>query len=699
MTALASISSACIRSVMVLLLGIPAMSTGRSAWAADTTAPVPTAIGILGTPLQVWTDEYLRMWAYRYESAESTPDFYKQYYTYYSPTLRVTTGQGTVVCGNHQTGPYSFLPTPDAHTKLNPSNVLSEVTTAGGTIRIVHNLTYVDGDSYFLHTWFVTNLGVETYTNLALRYGGDTYFANRDSARGEFDTGTNLLYCLNPDEGITGLMGMQASPDSPASSFYEGPYGDVTASLVSTANMPNSFTTEFLDNGMAVEWRHPSLASGESFTVMLYEKWTDAGAVQVLAPAPFVALANTSPSTTFRVRNLLGTSGTGSAVNVNLSLSVPRGWSFDPPKSPLNIPANGVVDVPIGFTIPSGTANGLYPISLEIRDVETGGETHHHSAAVTVSVTGEAEPPPPVVSLPTSASLPLSTEERTVYTAINPCTPEGIDSVLAAISGRPRTITRAFAWDNYQGKYIELPDSEVVGYLSNGVATSTGIFIATRRPLVYDLSGSPTAPPFEITVVNGADPVLNPGTSSGWTFAGLPPIETAPEVYQTDFTWPDSFEIIHNGQSITATSTPYNLQQLMGDPASPDPETSRPWHWNGATYEQTTTLTCGEAYWFKNNDVSHPITIRIAGFTPQVVALRSGSADAPASATNPATPPSAPGASAAPVLRDRGTPPPPPSDATTKASSSAGGCGTGSGIASFALLLFAFSLRFLVARR
>ncbi len=687
-----------LRSLMVLLVAMVCCCPWAQTYSLEDGSVAPenasNGLDIQGTPLRVWTDEFLRVWVYRQDPGIEATGFYPQYATTYRPTLRITKGGTTEVCGDHRRDAFNFTAVsivrdPDdlAH------SIIATVTSDSGNLQIVHKLTYVNGEQHVRHEWTVTNLGKATYTNVALRYGGDTQLGIFNDARGYYDAATKMLYCVNSTPNESGTMGMQAASGTDFAKFIEGFYTSVNAAMVSPSNFPSAVNvdkiawsqSEYANNGMAVEWGYYDLAPNGTFTVTLFERWTDPGFLQVFAPPGFTSENGTQHTVTFRVQNLAAASQ-----DVTLAMSVPEGWVESYVLAPITVPAGATADVDIEIAIPLGyTQDGVIQLSA------TGATTQISQVLVDIE--------PPIIRLPTGSDLPLSTLTRTIYTAINPCTPEGITSVLNALSGRSSLITRAFAWDSYQGRYIELPQSERTGFVTGGVQVTTGIFIATRVPLNYDLNGSPTSAPFEFVVINGADPELNPGTSSGWTFAGLPPIEVSPGNIQTAYTWPSSFEIIHNDQIISESTEPYTLMDLMGAPGSNDVSTSRPWHWNGSRYVQVDTLRSGEGYWFKNNDVSNSITIRVVDQSVRVVDQQalSGGTNRPVTIRSVAAAPSAPGA---PALRDRGAPPAPPDDRANGSSSTAGsagggGCGSGSGISLFSMLMFLFGLRFLVARR
>lgn len=656
-------------------------------------APVGSsnAFGIQGDPLRVWTDEFLRVWVYREHPDLRTTAFLAQYNTYYRTLLRVTKDTQTEVAGDHREDAFRFTP---VSIGVDPANrtpgIITTVTTDGGNLRIVHKITYVSGDSFLRHEWTVTNLSSSTYTNVALRYGGDTAFGIPAEAKGYYSGNTKVLYCANADPTVFGTMGMQAASGTAFDRYIEGYAPTVESALLSANDLPSLVNvdkiaqadSDYADNGMAVEWGNYTLGSNGSFSATLYERWTLPGNVQVFAPADFTAEAGTSQTITFDVHNLAATSQ-----DVALGLIAPEGWIESSPSTPITI---------LSDTISPVAADILFPLNysgsgqIELTATGTGSP---QSAQVVIDVATFT------TGLPSGSDLPLSTATRTIYTGINPSTQQGIDSVIATLTGRSPLVARAFIWDRQLSQYV---DFATIPHPSQDLRVSTGIFIATRVPLAYDLNGSPTNAPYSLT--------LETATSS-WAFAGLPPVELDQSTVQTEFIWPSSFLITHSeydgyaGSSyeVTESSSPYTLAQLMGDAQG----SSVPLWWNGSAYvpAPNSTLESGKAYWFRNNAVQGSIIITVQTAAQraqqQQQALRAGSA--PLNLTSSSSSGLAAG------LRAPTAPPPPPGGASGGTSggdgSSAstggggGGCGAGSGLSLFGLLLSLIGLRFLAGRR
>lgn len=652
------------------------------------------ALGIQGYPLRVWSDEFQRVWVYREFPGEAI-GYSQQYETSFRPTLRINRAAKTEVCGDHRKDDFTFTASSIVRDPENPAHgIITAVTTDSNRLRIVHKLTYITGNGFLRHDWTVTNQGTETYTNVALRYGGDSKLGTIDDARGFYDAVTGTLSCANSDPSASGTMNMQAASGTSFANYIEGLATSVDIALVAPGNFPSMVnvdkTSDHANNGMAVEWGYYTLAPGGTFTVTLFERWTEPGTIQVWAPAGFTAEDGTQHTITFRVQNLdeIGQ-------EVTLGLNAPEGWVESYTLAPLVVPAGGSGSVEVQIAIPIGySTRGVSAIELTVGDFDPP-----QSARVEVEVVTSP------VTLPTGGDLPLSTASNTIYTGINPCTPDGITSLITALSGRSPTVTRSFIWDRQLNRYI---DFTTMIDPAEDLRVSTGIFIATREPLAYDLNGSPTNAPYDLSLESAV---------STWTFAGMPPVQIDQETILTEYTWPSSFTIIHgnydgysdNSYIVTQYSYPYNLRQLMGDGGfdGSDISSTIPLWWNGSAYVPAldSKIVAGRAYWFRNNAAQGDLIIRVESPLQQEQSLKSARIKADAVRARG-------DASSSPFLqaglRTPTAPPPPPGGSSggssgggaSSSSNGGGGCGAGSGLGLLGVLLSSLiGLRFLIARR
>ncbi len=657
--------------------------------------------GVVATdPLRVQSDEFMSMQVFRNQSGTYVRQYYSTYQTYLRLGVGPVVDRTVYVSSSYGSAPYNY--TPVTHSSPNASTIQTTVTTANN-VSIQHTVTYSAGDEIYRHQWVVTNNGTTTYSGVALRYGGDTYFGGSDSGPGYYDS--NLGMVFSRSAVATGLAGIFGAPASPATGWFADYYGTVVSALAAPADLPNTANGAVTDNGMGLEWRHPTdLAPGQSFTITAYEKWTESGTIQVLAPAPLAAVAGQALNIAFTVTNLQTTSDV-----VELAATAPSGWQPSVISS-LQIAANSSVAVTVGVTIPSDAGGvGQVTLTLSKRDPQPPNAVlFTNSDSVNVTVSGDAP-----FSV-TSPVVQLSTAERTIYTAVSPSTTEGADSLLAALAGRSTSTTRAFAWNSLNGRYVEIP-TEISLLPYGALERETGIFIATRVPLSYNLSGTPvdaTYTPYQLPIPPGADVA---GVPTGWTFAGIPPIKIDSTTVVSDFAWPTD-TVTPTAQALPPTAlvimangepaSDVDIIQLMGDPLTSTVDSSRPWWWDNelGAYRQVSQLRSGEAYWFKNNSTTVDVTIQLSTAQQQQQFFSAASAtDKPGASkfkaiTNRGAPPTLPGATSG--SGNGGSGGSAGSGASSKATSG-GGCGAGSGLGllSIMFLLSFVGLRFFVARR
>lgn len=255
------------------------------------------------------------------------------------------------------------------------------------------------------------------------------------------------------------------------------------------------------------------------------------------------------------------------------------------------------------------------------------------------------------------------------YTIIGLSTEAGVNSWRQALGGRNATQARGFSWNPSANSYLEFP-TEPAG----GLTPYHAVFLATRVSLPLNLDGVPQALPGVL--------VLKPG----WNLMSMPPLFDGSATLTTH-TWSTTFFSLEEYDGTPADAT--RFIEVLGTPAG-TMATTRPWQWNGSTYEQVDVLVSGVGYWFKNNAATNVRLIR-------------GSSAAPA----PQRFMSAAAASQRSAVSDRGQPPAPPgsgagdgSFSTTQEADVGGGCGLGGGAAVLgAFLLLVMRLNGRGARR
>jgi len=176
---------------------------------------------------------------------------------------------------------YQF--TPVSHTQTDDWTLETVFDAATTGVRITQIVEYINGNKYYKITWQLANTGSETYTDNRFIHGGDTYFAGYDSSRGNWDSALGMVYLTNPDMAVAGIMGLYAAPSSPADHYFEGGYSNNWQEMCS-GRLPDTVDTSYIDAGYSLEWDRATLAPGDEWVIVAYEKWTEAGFVQVFAP-------------------------------------------------------------------------------------------------------------------------------------------------------------------------------------------------------------------------------------------------------------------------------------------------------------------------------------------------------------------------------------------------------------------------------
>ncbi len=339
---------------------------------------------INGDPLQISVDDSSNVTVLRSEvdTVGSPATFDRQYFSVYSPFLVLTphingvVGPPAVWSGNSDLNTFTAV---SNSISVDGFSTTTVDTADNGSVSIQQTIAYVNGTQQYQHTFVVTNESSSvTYSNVALRYGGDTFFANADQAIGYWDPTLGFVYCTDPN--VSGLMGMYGGASSPATNYYEDAYGNVWTALENPANpLPNTVNGTFIDNGMGLEWEEGTLVPGASFTVVVIEQWTAAGAVQVLPP-PSQNIGLTTPvMMTFSIQNLESVDDTFA-----LSLSATSGLNATS-QTTVAVAANSTATVQVTVSAASLTG-GAETVTLTATSQTTPSVTNQGTAALTTTV-------------------------------------------------------------------------------------------------------------------------------------------------------------------------------------------------------------------------------------------------------------------------------------------------------------------------
>ncbi|MEI7831644.1 MAG: Ig-like domain-containing protein, partial [bacterium] len=403
------------RSFTLLLLFSTVMTWSRAV-AAKTAPPqvrAGTYLQIDGDPLQISGSDMLSTKVFRKQNGV----YVKQYYSSMEVYLRLN---GTTYSSRNS----QF--TSVSNTKPNADSIdgVATVTNADG-VRVRQQLNYVNGSSTYQHIWTITNTGATTYNDARFLYGGDTYFAGDDSSQGHWDPRLKMIYLTNPDPAIAGIMGLYGAETSAPTHYYEDDYSNVWTALLN-ATLPDTVDTVYQDAGYALQWDRATLAPGDTWTIVAYEKWTNSGFIQVLAPAAQTGNSGTKVTYQFSVENLRDTADT-----CTLQATSTSGWPTNlPGGTSVTIPANSVQTVTVELSIPYNAATGATDV-------------------LKLAATSGIEPT-------------KSNSDQVVTTAFNP------PLVFTNIKGTPERITSSITWtsDELSSSQVEYGTTTQYGSLS-----------------------------------------------------------------------------------------------------------------------------------------------------------------------------------------------------------------------------------------
>ena len=256
-------------------------------------------------------------------------------------------------------------------------------------VRVTQTTTVTSGP-YYRMQWSIANIGSTTYDDVRFTHGEDTYLAGNDRGEGHFDNALKMVYVTNVAAGIADLMGIYASASTPFSYYFESGYS-INYDRMRNWTLDNTVNPLNVDCGYSLGWTRATLAPGQTWTIIAYEKFTQAVGVQVIAPAEQAGNPGGTLAYAFTVRNLDAASQT-----ISLASSSANGWAtsvVDGSGNPLPsvILAGGTETVAyVRVTIPSGVAAGTSDL---LTLTATFGEVGTSSDSTMTVVSGPAPPP------------------------------------------------------------------------------------------------------------------------------------------------------------------------------------------------------------------------------------------------------------------------------------------------------------------
>ncbi len=321
---------------------------------AKTTVPradTEEFLKIEGMPLEIHAYGDSTMGVFRWEGGTLV----RQYYGDYSKSSVIfLNGNDTEYRWGGGKGTFTLWADADDHfTPISHSKpdewTIQTVCEAGNTgVQVTQTISYRNGDSYYRIIWEVANNGSETHADVRFLHGGDTYFADYDASEGHWDDNLGMVYLTNEEYDVSGIMGLYGGIGYKVAHHYEDHYSSVASAALS-GQLPDTVRSDYHDAGYALQWNRGALAPGEAWTIIAFEKWTEAGYLQVIAPADQIMDQGQTATCQFIVQNYQDTEDT-----FDLGLVSSSGWPVSlPDGSSVTVPAQDSVTVNAQVTPPA----------------------------------------------------------------------------------------------------------------------------------------------------------------------------------------------------------------------------------------------------------------------------------------------------------------------------------------------------------
>jgi hypothetical protein len=519
---------------------------------------VVNLLKIQGRPLEIHAYEDSTMGVFRWQGGE-TP--VQQYFGPYS--------KGSVIFLNGQDASYKwggsyfgvadFIPV--SHAMLNDFTIETVYDAGTSGVRITQTVSYVNGNSYYKIVWRIANTGETTYNDVRFIHEGDTYFAGDDSSEGHWNAGLGMVYLTNEFMGVAGIMGFYGGINSPAIHFVEDHYG-TARSLAESGSLPDTVRSDRHDAGYALQWNRNTLAPGQTWIITAFEKWTESGYVQVIAPADTPIVPGATISMDFQIQNYQDVQDV-----FNLTLTSAAGWTVSLPEgNSVTVPANSLSTV-------EATVHAPANVTEETTDTLTLTATSQSDPEISNSDAVAIVVQPPATTKPIGPGSTVSDYEMMsfVHYPTNPA--------ATSVIGLPvdENTLRMGTYDPQTGGYIEYGDDlQIVPGKAYWALFREGFhvsFAGNKVPLDEDFK-------FELA--------FNAATGNGWNQIACP--------NEAAYGWDDVLVVVYGDEGeIIFGPTP--ISEL---PTPNDYIDLRLWRWESGTYfDDTDFMEPYNGYWAK----------------------------------------------------------------------------------------------------
>ncbi|MBN2892896.1 MAG: gliding motility-associated C-terminal domain-containing protein [Bacteroidales bacterium] len=290
-------------------------------------------INVIGDNLQIWRNIGSNSWEYQYFEWSDHPGrgihLYingSYYYVNSSTDIYVNgvpSGSNLSYLDGYGGIPYDRIDI----TRIDNYNATVKIVKAN-VIEALLTINYPSESDYINYSWVFTNLSSGTLSDLRFYQEGDTYSYGSDYGVGYWDESRYTVGCQKEDNGGTVSVFLQA---------LEEPFQHESArwgwsSGVEAHVMANALTGEVLttshDNAIALEWRKPSLAVGETWTIHTIEKYSDKDITNLIVTAPLNETIRQGETKyiNFNVRNYSFETVNDISLNEIIDLA---GWTID----------------------------------------------------------------------------------------------------------------------------------------------------------------------------------------------------------------------------------------------------------------------------------------------------------------------------------------------------------------------------------
>ncbi len=371
-------------TLIAVVLGMTSFASPRASLAAPTADQTLTGSAVEGN-LQITVRDTGTMGVWRYVSGV----WQQQIFGLWAKGSRLQFSGGAYTLSKESTWVMNGAD-PTLVSNSTSGNTITTVWNAGSNFQITQKTTYNDNTSYYRIEWNITNTSGAAINDLRFFHGEDTFLQGGDSGAGWWDAVNTTVGVQKNIGGVLQRMYLQGitTPFGYNSINYSQARTNANNGALTNTVDPNEGT----DNGYALEWRNASLAAGDTWTIVAFERFTSgaAGSVYVIAPVSADCNVGSSCDVTYQVSN-----PSGAAVEVNLSVAGDQPtWNaaITSPTNPATVPANGAISVVVRVSPPAGTAIGTIGNFTLTATPTGGGSAASDTAAVRAIITAPAAP-------------------------------------------------------------------------------------------------------------------------------------------------------------------------------------------------------------------------------------------------------------------------------------------------------------------